>query len=183
VVGGKPVSIRGVAWSGDAGPVTAVDISTDGGRSWRPATLKRTQRTPFGWRQWEYSWTPSREAYHTILSRARDGSGNTQPLDQEWNPSGYGWNVVPRVGVNVVNALSDSVPPARLADLSPPRNNEPGTACVVCHDDDVIRQQRLTRAQWDAELNKMIGWGANVKDEDRGRLLDYLSSNFGPRRR
>ena len=183
VVGGRPVRVHGVAWSGDAAPVTAVDISTDGGRTWRPASLERSQRTPFGWRQWEYSWTPSREAYHTILSRARDGAGNTQPLDQEWNPSGYGWNVVPRVGVNVVKSLSEIVPPTRVPDLSPQQNNELRTACVVCHDDDVIRQQRLTRAQWDAELNKMIGWGANVKDEDRGKLLDYLFTNFGPRRR
>jgi hypothetical protein len=51
----------------------------------------------------------------------------------------------------------------------------------VCHDDDVIRQQRLTRAQWDRELNKMSGWGAKVKDEDRSAFLDYLFGNFGPR--
>ena len=106
VVNGRPVTIRGAAWSGDAGPVTAVDVSVDGGRSWKPAALRRDQRTQFGWRLWEYSWTPSREAYYTILARARDAAGNTQPFDQEWNPSGYGWNVVPRVGVNVVNAVS-----------------------------------------------------------------------------
>ena len=108
VVNGKPVTIRGVAWSGDAGPLTAVDVSVDGGRSWKPATLRRDQRTEFGWRQWEYGWTPSREAYYTILARARDAAGNTQPFDQEWNPSGYAWNVVPRVGVNVVTELSDT---------------------------------------------------------------------------
>jgi DMSO/TMAO reductase YedYZ molybdopterin-dependent catalytic subunit len=181
VVNGRPVTINGVAWSGDAGPVTAVDISVDGGRSWRSASLKRDQRTQFGWRQWAYSWTPTREAYYVVLSRARDAAGNTQPLDQEWNPSGYGWNVVPRVGVNVVKALSDSVSPARLPAVGPQRPTDPAAGCVVCHDDDVIRQQRLTRAQWDAELNKMIGWGAKVNDEDRGRLLDYLFSNFGPR--
>ena len=50
----------------------------------------------------------------------------------------------------------------------------------VCHDDDVIRQQRLTRAQWDREINKMTGWGAEVKDEDRDSILDYLFSNYGP---
>jgi len=183
VVNGRPVTIRGVAWSGDAGPVAAVDLSVDGGRSWRPATLKNDQRTQFGWRQWERSWTPYREAYYTILSRARDGAGNTQPFDQEWNPSGYGWNAIPRVGVNVVKALSDIAPPARLPNVSPQQPTELATACVVCHDADVIRQQRLTRAQWDLEVNKMIGWGAKVKDEDRGRLLDYLFSNFGPRRR
>jgi hypothetical protein len=47
----------------------------------------------------------------------------------------------------------------------------------------VIRQQRLTRAQWDAEINKMIGWGAKVGDQDRTALLDYLVGSYGPRPR
>src|SRR6187401_369409 len=111
VVVGTPVTIRGVAWSGDAGPVTAVEVSVDGGRTWKPATLLRDQRTRFGWRQWAYTWTPPREAYDTILTRARDAAGNTQPFDQEWNPSGYGWNVVPRVGVDVVREPSGTAPP------------------------------------------------------------------------
>jgi len=46
--------------------------------------------------------------------------------------------------------------------------------CLVCHDDDVIRQQRLTRPQWSAEINKMAGWGARVDDAGRQALLDYL---------
>jgi hypothetical protein len=57
------------------------------------------------------------------------------------------------------------------------------TACLACHDEDVIRQQHLTRAQWDGEINKMIGWGARVRDEDRNGVLDYLFSNYGPRAR
>ena len=56
-------------------------------------------------------------------------------------------------------------------------------ACVGCHDDDVIGQQRLTRAQWDREINKMTRWGAEVKDVDRDGILDYLFSNYGPRPR
>ena len=35
--------------------LAAVDVSVDGGRSWKPATLRRDQRTQFGWRQWEYA--------------------------------------------------------------------------------------------------------------------------------
>jgi hypothetical protein len=180
---GKLTMIRGVAWSGDAGAVTRVDISIDGGRRWEPATLRRDQRTEFGWRQWDYRWRPQQEAYYTILARARDGAGNTQPFDQEWNPSGYGWNVIPRVGVNAVEALSDSIRRTQpsAVDVTPPtalRN-----ACLTCHDVDVIQQQRLTRAQWDLEVNKMIGWGARVNDGDRRALLDFLFSSFGPRPR
>lgn len=183
VAAGKPLTIRGVAWSGEAGPITAVDVSVDGGRSWKPAALRPNQRTQFGWRQWEFNWTPPRESYDTILVRARDAVGNTQPLDQEWNPSGYKWNVVPRAGVHVVTELSGGRSPAR-----PPESNMPQPAtfkntCLACHDDDVIRQQRLTRAQWEREIQKMIDWGASVRNEDREGLVDYLFSNFGPRPR
>ncbi len=181
---GMPLTIRGVAWSGDAGPVTAVEVSVDGGRTWKPAAMHQDQRSQFGWRQWEFNWTPSQEAYYTILARARDAAGNTQPLDQEWNPSGYLWNVVPRVGIDVVKELSakpQAIQPA--GSNAPPQPAALKSACSLCHDDDIIRQQRLTRAQWDRELNKMTGWGAKVKDEDRAGLLDYLFTNYGPRPR
>ena len=179
---GRPLTIRGAAWSGDAGPIAGVDVSVDSGRTWTAATMQRDQRTEFGWRLWEYRWTPTRAAFHTVLARARDAAGNTQPLEQEWNPSGYGWNVVPRVGVNVVETVPVQAPQVATPSpaIEPPsafRN-----ACRACHDEDVIRQQRLTRAQWDAEINKMTGWGAKVPDQDRSALLDYLAGRYGPRR-
>jgi len=166
---GRPVTIRGVAWGSD--PVTSVDVSVDGGRSWKPAALNSSQKTRYGWRQWEFAWTPPQAAYYTILARARDASGNTQPLDQEWNPSGYLWNVVPRVRVSV----GDAAPaPSPISQATPPPPPDVFRNCLACHNDDVIRQQRLTRAQWTAEINKMGGWGARVDDAGRNALLDYF---------
>ena len=182
----KPFSIRGIAWGGDAGPVRAVEVSVDGGRGWRPAALRQDQQTPFGWRQWQFEWTPTQEAYYTIMARARDAAGNTQPIDQEWNPSGYGWNVVPRVGVSAVQQPSGTPQPGQSSPsqiLQASTMAQPAAfkdACGTCHEDDVIRQQRLSRAQWDRELNKMIGWGARVRDEDRNDFLDYLFRSYGP---
>jgi mono/diheme cytochrome c family protein len=61
------------------------------------------------------------------------------------------------------------VPPSSGADLLRAK-------CLACHEADVIRQQRLTRAGWQRELDKMIRWGAAVKtDEERNRLLEYLT--------
>jgi sulfite oxidase len=164
---GKRIVTRGAAWSGDGGPVAAVDVSVDGGRTWKPASL-RGQATNFGWRLWEYPWTPPDDGPHTLLTRARDMNGNVQPSMPDWNPSGYLWNVVARADVN-----SPAIRPALpLSTTEPPaafREN-----CLVCHQDDVIRQQRLTREQWDRELNKMAGWGARIRAEDRSALLDYL---------
>jgi DMSO/TMAO reductase YedYZ molybdopterin-dependent catalytic subunit len=179
---GEPLTIRGAAWSGDTGPVTRVDVSVDAGRSWTQASMPRDQRTDFGWRLWSYRWRPQREGDYTVLVRARDAAGHTQPLEQEWNPSGYLWNVVPRVSVRVASE------PGRKDGLvggvtDPPAPAALKSSCLACHDEDVIRQQRLTRTQWDGEINKMTGWGAKVSDQDRSALLDYLAGRYGPRPR
>jgi hypothetical protein len=87
------------------------------------------------------------------------------------------------VGVNVVSGQAREAvrTPITAPALAPPPAFK--NACIACHEDDVIRQQRLTRAQWDAEINKMIGWGAKVGDQDRTALLDYLVGSYGPRPR
>jgi hypothetical protein len=182
VAPGNALTIRGAAWSGDAGPVTRVDVSVDEGRSWSRATMAGNQRTDYGWRLWSYRWTPRRQGDYALLVRARDAAGNAQPLTQEWNPSGYGWNVAPRISVRVA---TESGRQDRVAGgiTDPPAPASLESSCLACHDEDVMRQQRLTRAQWDAEINKMVGWGAKVTDQDRSALLDYLIERYGPRRR
>jgi cytochrome c5 len=54
-------------------------------------------------------------------------------------------------------------------------------ACLVCHEDDLIGAQRLSRAGWTREIDKMIRWGAAVPDADKDALIDYLSVRFPPR--
>jgi hypothetical protein len=118
------------------------------------------------------------------MARATDASGDKQPFAQEWNPSGYGWNVVQRVGLNVVETLPATT---QGTMVTPPRQTTPDAAykdtCLACHGEDVIAQQRLTRAQWDREITKMTNWGAPVKPENRDSILNYLANQFGPRPR
>src|SRR6202040_3883529 len=121
------------------GPVTSVDVSTDGGRTWKPADLD-PRKTQFGWRLWGFSFRPDRESYYNVMARATDASGDKQPFTQEWNPSGYGWNVVQRVGINVL----ENPPQSALPTLQPVvASNQPAeykAACITCHQEDVIRQ-------------------------------------------
>ena len=44
----------------------------------------------------------------------------------------------------------------------------------------MLRQQRLTEKQWGANVTKMIGWGADVKETEKDELLAYLVKSFGP---
>jgi hypothetical protein len=52
------------------------------------------------------------------------------------------------------------------------------TACMECHESRIILQQRLSKAAWTKEVDKMIKWGAVVDPKDRDALIDYLSTNF-----
>jgi hypothetical protein len=54
------------------------------------------------------------------------------------------------------------------------------TACLECHESRIILQQRLSRAAWTKEVDKMIKWGAVVDAADRDAFIDYLSTNFPP---
>jgi len=53
------------------------------------------------------------------------------------------------------------------------------TACTECHEARIILQQRLSKATWTKEVDKMIKWGAVVDAKDHDALIDYLSTNFG----
>jgi hypothetical protein len=66
-------------------------------------------------------------------------------------------------------------------DLPPgPMQGKATTACLECHEARIILQQRLTKAAWIKEVDKMIKWGALVDPTDRDSLIDYLSTNFSP---
>lgn len=50
--------------------------------------------------------------------------------------------------------------------------------CSTCHDDSMITQQRLTPAQWKAEIEKMVSWGAALPVEAQRPLFAYLARHF-----
>ena len=52
-------------------------------------------------------------------------------------------------------------------------------SCFPCHSADMLVQQRLTEKQWTAEVDKMIRWGAAVKESDKPAMIAYLSKSFG----
>jgi hypothetical protein len=54
------------------------------------------------------------------------------------------------------------------------------TSCLECHEARIILQQRLSKAAWTKEVDKMTKWGALVDPADRDALIDYLSANFSP---
>ncbi len=81
--------VVGVAFSGEA-PIAKVEVSLDGGTTWRPAALEGTGGTG-RWQVFRLRFE-AKPGRLTALSRATDKKGNVQPEKAAWNPSGYFWN-------------------------------------------------------------------------------------------
>jgi hypothetical protein len=93
------VLVHGAAWAGEA-DITKVEISTDGGSTWNSAILDHEQ-SHYAWRLWSYDWKAGKTGDYTILSKATDSQGRTQPSTPAWNPSGYLYNAVDQVKIHV----------------------------------------------------------------------------------
>jgi cytochrome c oxidase cbb3-type subunit III len=52
--------------------------------------------------------------------------------------------------------------------------------CSVCHTPDLIMQQRLSRERWEATVEKMKHWGAEISNDEGELLVRYLSARYHP---
>ena len=93
---GDPLMLRGHAWSGHV-PVAKVEVSTDGGRSWRDAVLGPLPDR-FAWRRVLLTLPAPQPGPLEIVMRATDAQGRAQPLGSApWNPRGYLNNTCHRI--------------------------------------------------------------------------------------
>ena len=86
------IVILGVAYAGEA-DVERVEVSTDGGATWRPAEFIGPHE-PYAWRQWQSLWEARERGSYTLMSRAVDAGGRRQPIQADINVLGYGNNGV-----------------------------------------------------------------------------------------
>jgi sulfite oxidase len=85
-----PQDIVGVALSGERA-IARVELSLDGGASWRPATLEG-EPGPGRWQVFRLRFDAERAGRQHVIARAIEAGGATQPEKAAWNPSGYLWN-------------------------------------------------------------------------------------------
>ena len=55
--------------------------------------------------------------------------------------------------------------------------NQEKRVCLPCHSLRIIHSNRLSRAAWNKELDKMAGWGDKYTDRDA--ILEYLVATYG----
>jgi DMSO/TMAO reductase YedYZ molybdopterin-dependent catalytic subunit len=81
IAAGKPFRFFGAAWAGER-PVAKVDVSLDGGKTWHAAKLLADPK-PFQWVLWEYVWEKPAKGAASIVARATDDAGATQPATRD----------------------------------------------------------------------------------------------------
>jgi DMSO/TMAO reductase YedYZ molybdopterin-dependent catalytic subunit len=95
---GIPNEIEGVAFDSGYG-IRRVEVSTDDGTSWADARLG-PEIGKYSFRRWRASWTPRNRGQYRLVARATNSVGETQSK-QQWNRSGFMWNVIQQVDVKV----------------------------------------------------------------------------------
>ena len=81
--------IHGYAHSPNGG-IVSVEWSDDSGSVWHPATILEPQ-VQYSWARFEFAWN-AQSGEHTIMTRATDTQGNTQPDAIPFNEKGYLFN-------------------------------------------------------------------------------------------
>jgi DMSO/TMAO reductase YedYZ molybdopterin-dependent catalytic subunit len=94
---GRTTRLTGRSWSAN-GRIRRVDVSVDGGRSWRRARLTGPGS---GWQRWHLDWTPAAAGAYELRARATDERGNRQPDVAPFNSLGYLFGGVVRHPVTV----------------------------------------------------------------------------------
>ena len=94
-----PVTLRGIAFDGGSG-IRRVEVSSDGGSTWRDAALERDYGK-YSFRRWNAAWD-ARPGSYSIAVRATANDGSVQTATPIWNPSGYMLNTIETYKVSAV---------------------------------------------------------------------------------
>jgi DMSO/TMAO reductase YedYZ molybdopterin-dependent catalytic subunit len=97
---GAAVAVRGIAFGGDSG-VSQVELSADGGQSWKRTALGRDEGA-YSFRQWSAQVGAPKSGILIIQVRCTNTKGEVQPAEPNWNGGGFMRNVIESVQLKVV---------------------------------------------------------------------------------
>jgi DMSO/TMAO reductase YedYZ molybdopterin-dependent catalytic subunit len=97
---GETTTVRGIAFGGDTG-LAKVLFSADAGSHWQQARLG-PDYGKYSFRQWTVDLRPSSMGPQTLMVKALNTAGASQPDRANWNGSGFMRNVVESVSVQSV---------------------------------------------------------------------------------
>jgi DMSO/TMAO reductase YedYZ molybdopterin-dependent catalytic subunit len=76
MITGRSYEVSGIAFGGEH-PITRVEVSTDGGKTWKDATLKPAL-SRYAWTLWTFDWNIPDSGEYELAARATDESGRVQ---------------------------------------------------------------------------------------------------------
>ena len=90
--------------------------------------------------------------------------------------------VLVKLGILAVFVATAQTPP--VPTVQPPLPDGPGRelaerTCSQCHSLELVLRHRMTRRQWEAQLDTMIAKGARIADDDFDPLAEYLATYLG----
>ncbi len=188
-------TLRGIAFDGGTG-IKAVQVSIDGGGSWLDAKLGEDLGR-YSFRGWTAPVTlPA--GPQVLQVRAVAQSGETQPVEQPWNPAGYLRNLIETTRITALAAASafmllstaHAAPvvytlPEETAELAAGPGAELAQGqCAACHSAEYVATQPRNlpnpKAFWTAEVVKMQKvYGAPIPQENVAEIVDYLVAAYG----
>jgi cytochrome c oxidase cbb3-type subunit 3 len=84
------------------------------------------------------------------------------------------------IGLAVGTAAQEEDLASVSAALAPRAEGLIVARCAVCHSPDLVSQQRLPRDRWQATVEKMRHWGAEISTDEADLLIRYLSARYHP---
>jgi DMSO/TMAO reductase YedYZ molybdopterin-dependent catalytic subunit len=97
---GTPIKVKGVAWDAGFG-IREVEVSIDGGNTWAHAALG-ADLGRFSFRPWEFVCKAAKHGPLTVMARASNALGSTQPHELIFNGPGYHNNVIQKIAIEIV---------------------------------------------------------------------------------
>ena len=95
----RSIELKGIAFDAGAG-IKTVEVSIDGGRSWKAATLGKDLGR-FSFREWRVPVSFAKKGRAVLMVRATNQKGEGQPATVDWNPAGYRRHVVESTPVTI----------------------------------------------------------------------------------
>jgi cytochrome c oxidase cbb3-type subunit 3 len=90
------------------------------------------------------------------------------------------WLILGLIALPVISAAQEDDLASMSAALAPRAEGLIIARCVVCHSQDLITQQRLSKNRWESTVEKMKHWGAEILPEEADLLVRYLSARYHP---
>lgn len=96
----QPILVKGIAWDAGYG-IRVVEVSVDEGRSWQSAELGENHGK-YSFRAWQCTFAPRAVGRMSIMARASNAQGTSQPSELIFNGAGYHNNVAQKIVLDII---------------------------------------------------------------------------------